>query len=502
MAATNLIIALVFAGVFGAALIYVALWFIHRYIHQSCCEIEHWCHTLFSSQARPPPCVHIGKGEQREPPRHQSRSTKRERERPEGSQTRKYYEHRDEESHAARNANAGWARPMLQFNSSTQPQQQQSYGQLYYPSLEQKQWPSANQVDYPSRIQQQIPVPWQTQGVAHMPPFAMPTAVPQQLFPQMTARMPEPQHPTQYPPQCQPREQPNYRQTYTETMSSDIPKASQPRTPPVKPKSAARRARRVERVDFIHICDEYPPIVLEALKKAAPQSSSSSSSSSSDTSGTTQEVPRVSIPRATPGFADTLPFEFRNIRIRQRELGILLDHILDNGIATRWGLMGRILQSESSVARSRSYERWRQRTTSPRDSGPRKDQPGGEAHAVRRTNTKLNEDTRQGNERERVVTSVRDEFGGRYDRQPEQKPGKERSSTTQEVPRYSPMPIPVVGEPSTPTSVGHTSIPKVPSASGNAAGPRISSAPLSPISQIRNPLKLPRSSVSSLNKGE
>lgn len=310
MAATNLIIALVFAGVFGAALIYVALWFIHRYIHQSCCEIEHWCHTLFSSQARPPPCVHIGKGEQREPPRHQSRSTKRERERPEGSQTRKYYEHRDGESHAARNPNAGWARPMLQFNSSTQPQQQQSYGQLYYPSLEQKQWPSANQVDYPSRIQQQIPVPWQTQGVAHMPPFAMPTAVPQQLFPQMTARMPEPQHPTQYPPQCQPREQPNYRQTYTETMSSDIPKASQPRTPPVKPKSAARRARRVERVDFIHICDEYPPIVLEALKKAAPQSSSSSSSSSSDTSGTTQEVPRVSISRATPGFADTLPFEF------------------------------------------------------------------------------------------------------------------------------------------------------------------------------------------------
>ena len=59
---------------------------------------------------------------------------------------------------------------------------------------------------------------------------------------------------------------------------------------------------------------------------------------------------------------------------------------------------------ESSVARSRSYERWRQRTASPRDSGPRKDQPGGEAHAVRRTNTKLNEDTRQGNEREREGT--------------------------------------------------------------------------------------------------
>jgi hypothetical protein len=92
-------------------------------------------------------------------------------------------------------------------------------------------------------------------------------------------------------------------------MSSDTPKGSQRRTPLAKPKSPVKHARR-EKVDFIHICDEYPPIVLEALRKAAPSSPSSSSASSSDTSGTTQEVPRASIPRATPGFADTLPFKF------------------------------------------------------------------------------------------------------------------------------------------------------------------------------------------------
>jgi hypothetical protein len=315
MAATNLIIALVFAGIFGAALIYVALWFIHRYIHQRCYEFEHWFHFLFPGQSRPPRCVYIEKAEEREPSNHRLRSAKREQGRSGRSQTRKYHEDRDRESNRARDAYVDPSRPrdverarlMIQFNTPTQPQQQQPYGQSYYPSLGQEQWPGTNQVGCSPQIQQQIPMPWQAQGVAHMPPFAMPTAVPQQPFPQMAARMPKP---LQYRPQYQTREQPHFRQPYTGTINSDVPKANQRRTPPTKSKSPGRRARRVEKVDFIHICDEYPPIVLEALKKATPQSSSSSSSSSSAASSTTQEVPRVPIPQAAPGFADTLPFEF------------------------------------------------------------------------------------------------------------------------------------------------------------------------------------------------
>jgi hypothetical protein len=308
MATTNLIIALIFAGIFGAALVYLGLWYVHRYIHQRCYELEHWFHFLFPSRTRPPPVVYVEKVEPRESSKHRLRSAKRERGRSERSQTRKYYQGRDLESHRARDANAEWTtqrdverpRPM-QVNAHLQlqqPQQQyQPYGQWYNQSPDgQEPWGGLNySYFHPGRLQQ-------------MPPFGIPTAGQQQPFQQMTAMVAEP---LQYPPQYQPRDRPYHQQPYTEMMSSDVPKVHQRRTPPVKPKSPAKRARRLEKVDFIHICDEYPPIVLEALKKVAPSSSSSSSSScSSDSSGATQEVPRVSIPRATPGFADTFPFEF------------------------------------------------------------------------------------------------------------------------------------------------------------------------------------------------
>jgi len=329
MATTNLIVALVFAGIFGTALVYLGLWYVHCYIHQRCYELEHWFHFLFPSRTRPPPVIYVEKVEQREseryrePSKHRSRSAKRERGRSERSQTRKYYEGRDVESqrvgYGNGNGNGNWAghrdgeraRPVMQIGG---PQQQQPYGQSYYPPGDwQEECPGVNFVCHHPGITQRMPVSWQSQVAAQMPPFSMPTSAPQQPFQQMAATMPEP---IQYPPQYQPRDRHQHRQPYAETMSTDVPKTNHHRTPPVKPKSPAKRARRHEKVDFIDICDEYPPIVLEglkkeALKKAAPPSSSSSSSScSSDPSGATQEVPRESIPRATPGFADTLPFEY------------------------------------------------------------------------------------------------------------------------------------------------------------------------------------------------
>lgn len=159
----------------------------------------------------------------------------------------------------------------------------------------------------------------------------------------------------------------------------------------------------------------------------------------------------------------------------------------------------------SSVPRSRTYERWRQRTRSPRTQGRRQDEPREEGYESKETNTKLNDCPRK--ERERVVASARDEepkLGGWNDRPSEQKPPQERSPTTQDVPRYSPMPVPVVEEPCTPTSEGQRNAPKIPSASGSVGRPKASpaSAPLSPISQLRSPLSSPRSAVSSLDKGE
>ncbi|KAF1831460.1 hypothetical protein BDW02DRAFT_54997 [Decorospora gaudefroyi] len=307
MANTNLIIALVFAAVFGAALIWLTLWYIHRWIHQRCFDLEHWFHILIPRRSRQPQRVYVERVEQGEDSKHRSRSAKRERGYSEHARSRKRHESHDRE------ANTGWprqrdverARPAM----NAPVQQQQPYGQPYYPSIGwQNPTQGAGQMAYPQQaLQSQVPMPWPAQGAAGMSPFVMPMVAPQQPLPQMTAQIPEP---VQYPPQYQARPQPQYQKPYAETMTSDAPKASQRDSSSFKARPPAKRMRPVEQVNYIHICDEYPPFVQEALKKAAPPSPSSSSSSSSDSSGTTQEVPRASIPRAKPGFADTLPFQF------------------------------------------------------------------------------------------------------------------------------------------------------------------------------------------------
>ncbi|PZC92988.1 hypothetical protein A1F95_07611 [Pyrenophora tritici-repentis] len=179
---------------------------------------------------------------------------------------------------------------------------QQPYEQSYYPALG---WQDHNQVANQTMYGQ--PMPWQIQGVAQMVPLAMPMAMPQQPYPQIATRMPEP---AQHQPPYQALDRPQHRQAYPETTISHVPKAGRHKNPEVKQRGA-KKVRPVEQVDYIHICDEYPPIVQEALKKTAPRPCSSSSSScSSEKSDSTQEVPRASIPRATPAFTSIPPFQF------------------------------------------------------------------------------------------------------------------------------------------------------------------------------------------------
>jgi hypothetical protein len=281
MATTNLIIALVFAGIFGTALVYLLLWYIHRYIHKRCLDLDHWFHTLLPHRSKPTQTVYVETVEKRE---HRSRSRKRERGRSERAHSRKHGS-RDRDDWP-RQRDVERAPPAIPMGAPTYPQQ--PYGQLYYPPLG---WhDQAGQMGYP---QHQVPMPWQVPGAPQMSPLAM--------------GMPQPPLP-HYQPQYQSRDPPQYQQPYAKTMTSDAPKTSRQKSLPVKPKSPAKRARRVQQTDYIHICDEYPPFVLKGLKKAAPPSSSSSSSSNS--SDTTLEVPRTFIPRPTPKFADASPFQF------------------------------------------------------------------------------------------------------------------------------------------------------------------------------------------------
>jgi hypothetical protein len=55
--------------------------------------------------------------------------------------------------------------------------------------------------------------------------------------------------------------------------------------------------RDPRRTDFIHICDKYPPIVLEALERQEPSESSSESESSVSETESVEHIPREYIPR-------------------------------------------------------------------------------------------------------------------------------------------------------------------------------------------------------------
>jgi hypothetical protein len=65
---------------------------------------------------------------------------------------------------------------------------------------------------------------------------------------------------------------------------------------------------RPGKTDYIHICDSYPPIVLDSLRAQQPSPvPSSSSSSSGSSSTTTQPIPRAYIPRPLPRAAFQYP---------------------------------------------------------------------------------------------------------------------------------------------------------------------------------------------------
>ncbi|QRD04003.1 hypothetical protein JI435_442740 [Parastagonospora nodorum SN15] len=90
------------------------------------------------------------------------------------------------------------------------------------------------------------------------------------------------------------------RRAYTERSESQA-----------SPKTAPKKRSRVHRDDFLHIVDDYPPIIKNSLKNTATtQISSSSSSSSSTSTGSVEEIPREKIPRAAPRFTKPEPCRF------------------------------------------------------------------------------------------------------------------------------------------------------------------------------------------------
>jgi hypothetical protein len=169
--------------------------------------------------------------------------------------------------------------------------------------------------------------PWQSQmlggqqtDMAHAHPAMYPQAYPQMCMP--TFPQPYAQGGPQALPYTMPQQQTAHMAIPTLSSVSSMPpdqkshrKArTEPSESHTKSRHATREGSRVRRTDYIHIVtdqDDLPPIVKEAIEKGKREAlSASSSSGSSMSSEPAEEVPRTSIPQATPRFTKPQPYPF------------------------------------------------------------------------------------------------------------------------------------------------------------------------------------------------
>lgn len=321
MVGTNLVIALVFAALFGTAFVWVAIYFIHQYIHRRCVELDHWFHLITPPSWRRS-CRHCeGTGRdydlQNEKSRSRSKGRSRSRERGRWERSRTRGEGRgvrmieagtewsgnEEQVRMQRPRQMLPASPAMQragtvegYNQWQGWQGQANAGQQMGVAFPQAAvHPQAYPQVYPQTFQQPYP---------QASPFTMPAPV-QRQQPQHVA-MPTPGSVTSVPAYRKPT-----RRAYTAPSER-----SQQTVPQTKPK-APRQVHKVRETDYIHIVDEFPSIVQEEIRrkqkaeqKAARKARSPSPSSSSTSSGPVEEVPRTSIPQGTQRFADAVPFQF------------------------------------------------------------------------------------------------------------------------------------------------------------------------------------------------
>jgi hypothetical protein len=315
MPSTNLVIAVVFAGLFGIALVWLAFYYIHRYIHLRCLELDHWFHIIIPPAWRSPcrHCEGTGRAVKVKEKSRSSSSRRRERSKSKGRRERSRHD-RGGHGRGRRMIEAdtewdaiGHEREHVQRARQTLPspsiesrtlEQQYNLWQGQFQSqmcgaqqknLGYQQQAMYPQTSYSQTYQQTFPQPWPH----NMAPLTMATPIPQQQAPHLP--MPVPSSIASMPAYQRP-----HRKVYTERSESQA-----------KPK-ATKGKPEVKRGKFIQITEEYPDIIKDSIKKAAPTeiSSFSSSSSSSTSTDSTEEVPRKTKPQSATHFAQPQPFQF------------------------------------------------------------------------------------------------------------------------------------------------------------------------------------------------
>ncbi|OAK97235.1 hypothetical protein IQ06DRAFT_42083 [Phaeosphaeriaceae sp. SRC1lsM3a] len=310
MPSTNLIVALVFAALFGAGLVFLSLYIIYSYVRKRCLELDHWFHLLTPKQLRSP-CRHC-EGTGRDV-REKSRSRSSQRK----SRSRSRVERgRSQQERVGKSFGQSMNVAEMEWNAISPKGQLRGGGQGQLSPYRQAlpaapamqstgitehynawQWSSPRQytkaATYPQPYPQAFQLP-HMKGGPQMESYAPPAPSP--LHP----AIPVPSSALSMPPyQKPPRKAPMER---SEAKSRS------------KPRQAPNDSNRVRTTNYIHIVDEYPPLVKEAIRKAAmppaPAPSMLSSSISNASTESIEELPRVSIPQAIPRPTDASPFAF------------------------------------------------------------------------------------------------------------------------------------------------------------------------------------------------
>jgi len=306
MSSTSLVVAIVFAGILGTALVWLAFYCVHRYIHMFCLELDHWLHVhVLIPAAWRSPCRHCEGTGRKVKPREKSRSSSSRQRRDRSTSRGRRGASRHGRGQRMIEADTEWqgigreeeemrkSRPALPSSQSMQGpgleqqydpwQGQMSGAQQMYPAYQQStMYPQAYQHTYQQTFQQ----PWHQNATMPAPMHQQTVHIPIHIPPSSAYSTPV------YPKVP--------RRAYTERSESQASR-----------KVVPKERSRVRRDDFLHIVDDYPPIIKKSLKKTtATQESSSSSSSSSSSTDSAEEIPRGKIPRAAPRFTKPEPSQF------------------------------------------------------------------------------------------------------------------------------------------------------------------------------------------------
>lgn len=264
----GVIVAVVLAGLCGAALLWIALFYGYKYIHRQRLEFNQFFDFIHFHLTRRCECEDHGneKGTKDKKSRHsykgRSQSSDNDSERPSRSRRERRGRPRSRERwpDIARRCSMG-ASPTPIY-----PQQR------LYPLLPQHEYG--------------MPLPYSMHAGMNAP-----------MMPQMNATVAPPIAPPIAPPAAY---YPGYGYACEDPSSQSDRSETEEATEATEASTATQRPS-FRRVDMIQIVPEYPPMILEAIEKAEAEIEAASTQfEASSTSSTIEQIPRKHIPQPTP----------------------------------------------------------------------------------------------------------------------------------------------------------------------------------------------------------